>query len=359
MPVPTKSIANSARRATRTMSRTSPKAAKNIADLLRAADQNSGYGVKVIVFRDPATLPTARALIEKHVLDGKPIADRSMPRMTSLTSLYGGASTHEFAMARILDDAINGPAPADERHRFESVGFVREIDGAVVEGAYIVLSKAERGGCVTVAQSLTKKQHEGFKEVLLRLDVQAKDEEVVVFLFLICLDGRPESWLLNYCSDVFVVDTYEPEPDASFGFSVSAMKLEQSHTIGVGKVACEVTTTTANRIRYRWGDFVAATLEERAMLYLNHEGLSWRRISKLFGVDDHVKVWRKLKDIARRVTVQPPTGWREKYFDCLGLDPGEEDGSSEGSEEDTPPSDDDAEQWEDELPPKRPRRRIV
>lgn len=357
MPMPRNTAGHSQRRTAGKSSQLSPKAAKSMADLARAAAPNCEHGVMAFVFRDLSVLPPARVFIEKRALNGRTIADRSIPSLTTLTSLYGGAAAHELAMARIFDADGKGSASGDERHRFESVGLAREINIFSMEGMHIPLSHATRGGCVTVAQSLSKKPQDSAREVLIRLDEQAKKEGSIIFLFLTCPDGRPESWLMDCCGEVFVVDAYEPEPDASLGFSISAMKLGMSHSLGVGKVACDV-TIEGNTIRHRWGTFVAATLEERAMLYLYQEGLSLRDISEIFGVDDHVKVWRKLKDIAARVTVQPPEDWREKYFDCLGLDPGEDDASDEESIDDDASSEDDLGEWDDDPAPNPPVKRV-
>ena len=353
MPMPEKSTGGSPQRMAGKTRQLSPKAAKSMADLAREADSNTGHGVMVFVLRDPSTLPYVRTLVEKRALNGQAIADRSLPSPTSLIALYGGAATHESAMASVLHEATKGSEPVDARYRIEPVGIARAINCLSTEGMHILHSHVNRGGCVTVAQSLSKKQQEDAKEVLIRLEEQAEKEDVVILLFLTCTDGHPESWLIDYCREVFVVDAYEPEPDASFGFSISSMQLEQSHSLGVGKIACDVTVAD-KRIRHRWTDFVAATLEARAMFYLQQEGLSLREIGDLLGLDDHVQVWRKLKDITRHVTVHPPADWRAKYFDCLGLDL---DASDDRTDDETL-TEDATESWDDDSSPPTPAKPV-
>lgn len=356
MPMSRKKAGSNHGRVAGKSSQHSPSATKSLADIARTAAPECRHGVMAFFFRGQDMLPPARACVEKAAIKGLPIADRLFPALTTLTALYGGAAEHEMTMGRIFASGGEASATVDERHRFETAGFASEINVFSMEGMQIPLSRATKGGCVAVAQSLPNKSQDGIREVLIRLNEKALKEEFVILLFLTCPDGSPVSWLVDCCSEVFVVDTYQPEPDASFGFSISAMKLKASHSLGVGKVACDVTIDDKG-IRHRWSAFVAATLEERAMHYLRQEGCSLREIGRIFSIDDHVKVWRKLKDIPH-VTAEPPENWREGYFECLGLDPGGHD-ADEQRADDHALLDEDAGDWDDDPahdPQMKPRK---
>jgi len=357
MPISHSPIAGRKRTTTGKTLLPSSNAAKSLADHARTTAPLLGCGVIVVLACNLSLLPYARAAIERRALEGRNIADRVIPSCNTLTSLYGGSASHELAMASILAQADNHAPDVAKRHRFESVGAAREIDCLSNEGIHILLSMVDRGSCVTAAQSLKRKPQEDVSEALLRLETEAKEKQVAVILFLHCPRGDSETWLRDYCGEVLVVDEYDPEPDASLGFSVTAMSLEHSHSLGVGRTACDI-TLTASRIRCRWGVFIAPTVEERAAYYLRKEDLSLREIGEIFGIDDHTKVWRWLKKVPKNLDVAPPDGWREKYFVYLGLDLDESDTSDAEADVDAEAgAEGDLSEWDDDEPPLPVKRR--
>ncbi|MCX4165125.1 MULTISPECIES: hypothetical protein [Paraburkholderia] len=328
----------------------SAKARKNMADSARAVIPAFDCGVIVVQVLDPSLLSYARAAIEQRVREKQNIADRIIPAVTGLTSLYGRAATHELAMARLLSETDNElPSTATVRHRIEAIGSTTDIDCLSNEGNHLLFSHVDRGGCVTLEQTLPKKLQEETKEMLLRLETKAKQEGVVVLLFLHGPHGDCKTWRGNYCSEVLVVDAYEPEPDASLGFSISAMSLQRSHPLGVGMASCNLTKTD-DRMHFDWGIFIAPTVEERAMWYLHQKGRALREIAQILGIDDHIKVWRALNKIPKNIGSNPPDDWHEKYSECLGLNHGDSE-TAEANTNDDSEAEADFDDWDDPPTP--------
>ncbi|MFK4442906.1 hypothetical protein ABH944_003015 [Caballeronia udeis] len=292
----------------------------SIREVVREAIIKVGPCVMVFLVRESPQMLHVRSAIQRIAIDGGKVADLPMRRAATLNALYGeGQRDAELAEAFTHSDGsvqMNG-----EHLTIVRLAGCRRLTALSNEGIHVALEHLADNGYVTAEQSIDGTAREDIIDALARLDAGAKEKNGLVLLFLHCR-GDDAIWIREYCSELIVVEKCEPGPGASIAFSMTAMSLESQHSDGIGRTMCEVFQQNGRLMR-RYAVFIAATAQDRAMWYLKREKESLSFIAELMDINK-ATVMRRLKSLPLPPDVDanldPPEGWRDEWFDFLGLE---------------------------------------
>jgi len=312
---------------------TSRRIGGNSARRVQIAFAPVGPGAIVLLVRKPAQMQDVRSVIESIALHGGKVADVPMRRVPSLKAMYGARSRDaEIAQALARFDAR--AHEIGERLSFVRLSDCRRFSALSNEGVHVVLDHLAEHGCVTAEQTISSGARDDTVDSLVRLDAGAKEKKGIVFLFVHCLDDADAMWMGDYCSELIVADECEPGPGASVAFSLAAMSLYSQHSKGIGRTMCEIVEQDGRR-KQRHAAFIAATAQDRAMWYLKRERESLSFIAELMDINK-ATVMRRLKSLPLPpdidANLDPPEGWRDEWFEFLGLE-FEEEPEDESNEE--------------------------
>jgi len=178
--------------------------------------------------------------------------------------------------------------------------------------------KAAEGNCVTFSMSLRSRAESRLVNTLGHV---AEDTERAKG-FAICFVKGPQEFaqpLTGIGADAVVIGDCDPSPGAAMAFSATSLAAQPFHSLGLGRVMCDV-YLTGDKARRIYQPFVCEKLDTRFMWMLKGEGLSNEDIGKVFWGMVRTTVARRLDPLPPPRQVIRKPGWVETYAKRLDLD---------------------------------------
>lgn len=289
----------------------------NMAGVLRHAIKPAAPGVVLVHVPDPTVLLYARVAIERDIIQRHPVADVPMPAVTTLTALYSDQSRRDADFSK----HFHSSGQFSKALEVVSLTSCKTLNCLSSEGATLLLNHVDDKTCATAQQTIPNSSPDEVARVLAALKASAKERDSLIVLFLHGADHGGMTWMQQHVNELLIVRKCDPSPGASTAFSLEAESLGGLRAIGIGHTMYELSFTPSWKQEQQV--FIAADMRDRLMWLLRREGESVSDIAGYLEVDKST-VSKRLKSLPlppdTTVPVNMPKGWREKWFEQLGLD---------------------------------------
>ncbi|WP_419692487.1 hypothetical protein ACN262_23425 [Burkholderia gladioli] len=289
-------------------------------------------GLTALVVRDKHLVRDARAAIETQYMSFGNVAGIPAPDAEFMSSLHSG-NLQALDEIEALAELEKLPDTALER-TFYVYGSRPNFNFSGNEGLSMLLPIIEdaENGWVTLAQSCDSLSAEHLIAGMCQMRASAQNAAAYVLLVIVCPSKEQVPGIRDFCDEYLEVDACEPDPDAHLAFSIEALRLADMHTLGYGKVICNVTLTDDGYMR-TFEPFIATSLRDRLIWKLRAAGKSLSEIGEL--VDLHKSSVKRCLDAMRPVRRRALSEVEiTQYIDALDVEEPAED-SPEVRDDDT------------------------
>ncbi|WP_186222574.1 hypothetical protein [Burkholderia gladioli] len=289
-------------------------------------------GLTALVVRDKHLVRDARAAIETQYMSFGNVAGIPAPDAEFMSSLHSGniqALDELEALAKL--EKLSGNAL---ERTFYAYGSRRNFNFSGNEGLSILLPIIEdaENGWVTLVQPCDSLSPEHLIAGMCQMRATAQNAAAYVLLVVVCPSKDQVPGIRDFCDEYLEVDACEPDPDAHLAFSIEALRLADMHTLGYGKVICNVTLTNDGYMR-TFEPFIATSLRDRLIWKLRAAGKSLSEIGELVGL--HKSSVKRCLDTMRPVRRRALSEVEiTQYIDALDVEEPAED-SPEVRDDDT------------------------
>lgn len=143
--------------------------------------------------------------------------------------------------------------------------------------------KDAMGGWVTLAQPSDSSSSEYLIAGTCRIPATAEKAAAHVLLVIVCPAKARAPDIRDFCHEYLEVEACAPDPGAQLAFSVEALQIGERHSIGYGKVICNICLTGDGYVR-KFEPFIAKFLRDRFIWNLRGSGKSLADIGALVGL---------------------------------------------------------------------------
>ena len=274
-------------------------------------------GLLVVTVPNGQMLPQIRAVLEREIISGSQKMGLRFPKKTSVKSLHAGngSKVSQAKALALAQKPIEGVTPQE----FLAIGTREGFNLACDEGLCVVLPIIEKGkGCwVTFAQTVDGSPGPSLVETFMRLRQAAKQAGSFVLLILVTNRKPEELRLMDYCDDVVVIGTCEPDPDILFAFSTDVVGLRDLNEMGIGKNMCSI-RVRKGQYTWTWETFISFDVLKRVVWKLRCSGKSLADIGKMISCDKST-VHRHMLGLPRVVKREQKEGWLKPYEDMIEI----------------------------------------
>lgn len=289
-------------------------------------------GLTALVVSDKHLVRDARAAIETQYMSFGNVAGIPAPDAEFMSSLHSG-NLQALDEIEAFAELEKLPDTALER-TFYACGSRPNFNFSGNEGLSMLLPIIEdaENGWVTLAQSCDSLSPEHLIAGMCQMRTTAQNAAAYVLLVIVCPSKEQVPGIRDFCDEYLEVDACEPDPDAHLAFSIEALRLADMHTLGYGKVICNVTLTDDGYLR-TFEPFIAKSLRDRFIWKLRASGHSLTEIGEL--VDLHKSSVKRCLDGMRPVRRQTLSDEEiTQHLDALEVDGGSVDKSTKLPDED-------------------------